>query len=212
MEQITRSTFNNNCNQQSVQNEQALVSFSISEPIFEYNMSSFTFPELLHIFPEAKSIAKRETKRHLAEAENIVKRYAEIKEEYTQEWLTKEKPRYHRAILEGIDEGYAKGLEKLTKEVNKYKFRLLFIDGKTKGTLNIERAKKVPITSLIEVRKDGKARCVWHSERTPSMHVYKNNKAHCFGCGKRGDVVDVFQALNGVDFKTAVTSLQSYEI
>jgi DNA primase len=40
------------------------------------------------------------------------------------------------------------------------------------------------------------------------MHYYpKTNTVHCFGCGQSGDVVDVIQQLNGVEFRDAVRFL-----
>jgi hypothetical protein len=80
-----------------------------------------------------------------------------------------------------------------------------------KGALSesdIQNAKAVPITNYIEFRRDSKAKCIWHSERSGSMHYYpKTNTVHCFGGGQSGDVVDVIQQLNGVEFRDAVRFL-----
>jgi DNA primase len=70
------------------------------------------------------------------------------------------------------------------------------------------RAKEYPIDELIKFSQ-GKARCLWHNEKTGSMHFYKEtNRVHCFGCGKGGDAIDVYMALNNVAFKDAVEKLQ----
>jgi len=74
------------------------------------------------------------------------------------------------------------------------------------GTMNI--AKSYPIEELIDF-KGGMAKCLWHNEKTGSLHHdKKRNKAHCFGaCGKGYDSIDTYQKINNVDFSTAVKAL-----
>jgi len=49
---------------------------------------------------------------------------------------------------------------------------------------------KIPFKST----KDGLlVRCIFHTEKTPSLGVSLNGKYHCFGCGKAGDVKEIFQ-------------------
>lgn len=52
--------------------------------------------------------------------------------------------------------------------------------------------------------------CVFHSEDTPSMHLYPNNSYYCFGCGVSGDAITLYRHLHGADFKTAVRALQQF--
>ncbi len=69
----------------------------------------------------------------------------------------------------------------------------------------LARAKQFPITSLIPFNRVHKAPCLWHHEDTPSMHYYpKNNKVHCFGCGKSADAVDVYMQINNCSFLEAI--------
>ncbi len=71
----------------------------------------------------------------------------------------------------------------------------------------LEEIKKIPISDYIKFTH-GKAKCVFHSETNPSMQFYpKDNRVFCFSCGKGGDIVDVIQAMQGVDFKDAVKFL-----
>lgn len=46
-------------------------------------------------------------------------------------------------------------------------------------------------------------RCPWHSERTPSCSVSvgpdETLRAHCFGCGRGGDVLSLVAAVRGLD-------------
>jgi hypothetical protein len=47
----------------------------------------------------------------------------------------------------------------------------------------------VPALADVEVGRNGKARCPFHEERTPSLHVYSGDRGWCcFGCGAGGDV------------------------
>lgn len=51
-------------------------------------------------------------------------------------------------------------------------------------------------------------------ENTPSFHVYDNAAApyHCFGCGWRGDVIDLHRAITGDDLKAAIDALDNEAI
>ena len=53
-----------------------------------------------------------------------------------------------------------------------------------------------------KTNRAGKIVCPFHSEKTASLGV-KNNKWHCFGCGKGGSVIDFVMGLYGIDFENA---------
>lgn len=77
---------------------------------------------------------------------------------------------------------------------------------------SLSEVKKIPISSLITF-KGGVANCVFHSDRTPSMHYNDENSAFpntvkCYSCGKFGDVIDVVIALNNCSFKEALDILK----
>lgn len=72
----------------------------------------------------------------------------------------------------------------------------------------VERAKAHPIHTLLKFNKDHKAPCIWHSEKSPSLHYYAaQNRVHCFGCGKHGDAIDVIRQMRGCTFAEAVDFL-----
>jgi DNA primase len=53
-----------------------------------------------------------------------------------------------------------------------------------------------------------KARCPFHTEKTPSFFVSPTrNSYHCFGCAKSGDVFTFVQELEGLDFRGALKML-----
>lgn len=76
-----------------------------------------------------------------------------------------------------------------------------------KAHLDLDRAKQYPLTNLVKVNHAGFTACPFHKEKTASMKIYKDNRFHCFGCGKDGDVIDFVMHRDNVDFKTAVTIL-----
>lgn len=74
---------------------------------------------------------------------------------------------------------------------------------------DVTRAKSVPIDSIIKTNHQRKALCLFHKEKTPSMHVFPDNHFYCFSCGARGDVIDIVKELHHMDFKRAVEWLNS---
>lgn len=71
----------------------------------------------------------------------------------------------------------------------------------------IERARAVPINTLVNVGRDNKAICPFHEDTKPSLHVYRDNHAYCFVCQKRASAIDIYMALHSCDFKAAVKAL-----
>src|SRR5512137_2799303 len=63
----------------------------------------------------------------------------------------------------------------------------------------------------VELQKSGrtwKGCCPFHGERTPSFHVYPEDRHfHCYGCGERGDVFKFLQKLEGKEFPEVVRAL-----
>lgn len=82
------------------------------------------------------------------------------------------------------------------------------VDSGTKD--KIARAKEYPITELLPFNSSHNTRCLWHNERTASLHYYpQQNRCWCFGgCGRGYDAIDVYRKLNNVGFKDAVNALQ----
>jgi len=63
----------------------------------------------------------------------------------------------------------------------------------------------------MELKRSGrtwKGCCVFHGERTPSFHVYPEDKHFkCYGCGAHGDVFGFLQRLEGKEFPEVVRDL-----
>lgn len=73
---------------------------------------------------------------------------------------------------------------------------------------NIENARGVCISQILKVGNGNKISCIYHNEKTASMHIYKN-KFYCFGCNKRGDVIDIAMQMYQIPFKEAVEKLST---
>ena len=65
--------------------------------------------------------------------------------------------------------------------------------------------------SYVELKRAGhtySCRCPFHSERTPSFHVYPDTQSYyCFGCGAGGDVVTFIRQIENLDYMEAVRFL-----
>jgi DNA primase len=63
----------------------------------------------------------------------------------------------------------------------------------------------------MELQRSGrtfKGNCVFHGEKTPSFHVYPEDKHFkCYGCGAYGDVFSFLQRLEGKEFPEVVKAL-----
>lgn len=74
-----------------------------------------------------------------------------------------------------------------------------------KGKDDKERAKLVPIDHFIQFDSRGFHKCLWHEEKTGSMHLLPGKTAvWCFGGCGRHDVIDVVMAHFGLPFNEAV--------
>lgn len=72
----------------------------------------------------------------------------------------------------------------------------------------LNRSKQYSITNLLKFNREKKTNCIWHSERTSSLHYYEDtNTVYCFGCGKHADSIDVYRQINNCSFKKAIDEL-----
>ncbi len=67
------------------------------------------------------------------------------------------------------------------------------------------------ITSYVGVKRAGRdyvCSCPFHSERTPSCHIYTESQSfYCFGCGAGGDVITFIRLIEHLDYIESVKFL-----
>ncbi len=61
-------------------------------------------------------------------------------------------------------------------------------------------------------RKQVKCHCPFHSDKTPSLSIdVEKGLFNCFGCGKKGNAIQFYEILRGVDFKAALQMVKEEE-
>lgn len=67
------------------------------------------------------------------------------------------------------------------------------------------------ISSYVEVKRTGRdyvCSCPFHSEKTPSCHIYTENQSfYCFGCSAGGDVINFIRLIERLDYVESVRFL-----
>lgn len=95
------------------------------------------------------------------------------------------------------------------KRIQKHKSTLEYQNSSRSDFIDdsdIARAKEYPLSELLEIGYNGRARCVFHNGTDFNMSV-KNNFAFCFTCGEHGDVIKVYQNIHCCGFIEAVRAL-----
>lgn len=165
--------------------------------------------EVVATFPKGRSVVRRLLKENKAMIEDKVKVRQEIRE-----FLSSKVSMYDIDIATSIVMATYPSTEKAEENIRRLT-RLDFAyapkgektkNGDEIGPNEITRAKEHPIKDLVPVKMNTML-CLWHNDRHPSMHVYKDNHAYCFVCNKRADAIDVAMALTNKSFVDAVRYL-----
>jgi hypothetical protein len=162
----------------------------------------WTTQQLAQYFPDAVARVKKTRKE-------LTKEILEIQEKQKVSF-----PRYQymeflinfTQLLEPI-ESRMKQIERIDKYLRLTEIRKEIHEGSiTVG--DISKAKNTPIPGIIDFNNAQFAKCLWHNEKSPSLHYIKNtNKVHCFGCGKTADAIDLYMELYKLSFIEAVKRL-----
>lgn len=114
-----------------------------------------------------------------------------------------------RVQAEGWKQAQRNSERRARKLINEWKQELRPVMKNEVTQEMIDRAKDHPIENLIDIPRGKMICCLWHDEKTPSMHLSKHNRLRCYGaCGKSFDSIDTYRQLHGVSFHDAVRSLQ----
>lgn len=146
-------------------------------------------------FPDIDTIRHMQVKKEL---DAMKKQYSVRADSLMKQKRLRTSKRKSSILIDGILSQYTEALHLISSRM---KFKTDFKNNEA----NLARAKAVPVSQYIKFGTDGMAPCIWHSERTPSMHYYpKQNRVKCFSCGKLGDVLDVVQQMNSLTLPQAI--------
>lgn len=177
--------------------------------------------ELMETFPTAKQAAVRGVKARIKQVKEKLDGIGELRERKVKlldNINMLDRPLY----MKDIEDELSKYLTEGEKELKKYNFQLAYLNrlGEKEKPIktgvitdqDVEQARHTPITNFVKIRSDRKARCLFHSDKNASMHVYGDNHFYCFSCNESGDVIDIVKKIYGYDFRTAVQFLVGKKI
>lgn len=170
--------------------------------------------EWLDIFPEAKTILSKETKKHISklnqEKNNIFKELIVAKNILSRSSFN------DRFWIQALIDRLTIYHERLETQIKNKQWIIRKLSGaKDKpdniGPDDIFMAKAIRITDFINGRRTGGrvfCKCPFHDEKTASFVIYPNNRWHCFGsCGVGGDIIDFIIKKESLKFIEAVKYL-----
>ncbi len=186
-----------------------------------------TFFQLLEIYPGAAPAARRAIKKSILHVKAQITALDAERSYVHEHVINKASFKQQRGLIEELNQHLAADLEEFEGEIKKFTFYLAHLDNleeaqrlvaageppvkkPTTGVtdLDIERARMMPIKSLVKVTPMKKTACLWHIDKHPSMHVYRDH-AYCFVCNKRADSIDFTRELYHLDFVEAVKWLNN---
>jgi hypothetical protein len=110
-----------------------------------------------------------------------------------------------KILLKGLIDERFKEYHSIEFEINGLKYDKPSKTGITDAM--IQAAKEHPFEDLLETQqKKGNIHCPFHEDKHPSASI-KNNKLHCFSCGRTWSPIDFIMEKEGLGFKEAVGRL-----
>ena len=165
--------------------------------------------EWFKIFPEGKEylrniklprLKKQKTKLTKTIKAELIRNYSFWGEDNFYGWLLRE----WLSINKGEE------LEDTIKEIRQIEFSLAPKSTSKNGVTNemIEIARNYDWNKLIEIGRNGMARCIFHQDNRPSFYV-KNGYGYCFSEKKSWDTIQFIMDRDGLSFSEAVKALQN---
>jgi hypothetical protein len=199
-------------------NEEYLDFLLSEENKWRKSQPDYSFYDLIEMFPGAEMAAKR----GIAERIRVLKK--EIagrvgRQDFLLEiWGKWSGESYHREMLEILEKEMDEYVEERETEIKRLSYQKRYLTtgdpispGMTGVTQDlVRRAKEMPITNYIKFNSQQKAKCIWHEEKSPSLHYNKKgNTIYCFSCTKYADVIGVVMAQQGLTFPDAVKRIMN---
>lgn len=197
--------------------------FLREEKLWKESLPNYSFRELMQIFPEAISAARRGLKEQLKVYKIKLRKVGDYEQEYYDNVITQYPWQEREALQEQSNKDFEEVRKKWTSKIKTIMFNLSHLDelgGKVKPKQmggateeEIARAKEVSITNFYsdKLQIHGKlatGRCPFHNEKTGSFTIYLDqNTWWCYGCQAGGSVVDFLMKQNNADFLTTIKQL-----
>lgn len=175
-----------------------------------------TIQQLMELYPPAKTAAMRAVRKDMKYVKSKISGLSDYREAWSNVINTK-KPKEQPALIKWLDASVAEYTLIYEKQLKKLGFELSYLqrlghvetpETVKQGVTDVEiaMAKQTHISSLLDVKRR-MAKCLWHEDSNPSLHVYNDVRVYCFVCNKAADVIELYMTLNGCDFITAVKAL-----
>lgn len=175
-----------------------------------HHVDNFSPTELHEIFPEALPIIKSNLKIYKNALKQSKPIYSELLDclleliygdkalntDASVAWATR---RFYQDPINALE----KNITRLKHLLSIYTFKGS-TSAQTITDADVDQARTFPIGNIVELNRSNFMRCLFHSEKTPSCKVFKDNKFRCFGCGANGDVIDIVCKVQGIQFLDAV--------
>ena len=184
----------------------------LAEYHWKESLPDFGFSYLRETFPEARKLMKDMYQREIDDAQESLK-LSDERERFIDDLIfrkaSKENEEELRMILTAV---YVTPLRSEKERlIKRNAFYIASLNGVVpKGGITdeqITRAKEYPISEMVLFKKNI-ACCIFHKEKTPSLHYYyRENRGYCFSCQKACDAIDVAMEVYGLDFINAVKKL-----
>jgi len=180
--------------------------FDEQEKKWRDSLPRYTFRQLIEEYPSMKlyALEKAQQTKRICEHQLLV-----LKKQVRDAARTFDEPPF--GVVTAIAQ-YEKSLREA-----RYQIAVIKDDGRdgdgsrAEFDRNLSLAREVRINEMLGMGTKRTTRCVWHNEKTASMHYYpKDNRVWCFGCNRGGDAIDVYMAREKVDFRTAVRLLNKH--
>lgn len=182
------------------------------ERAWKASLPILSLKELIDIYPGSEKDARRGLASKMKEVKEQSQGLNTFREVWHSTVINEANFRDQPDLRDFLEERCAAYLEEYEAEMKKLHYVMKSLDttpeqvATSDGVTDemIALAKQVPITSLMKVSRAHTTPCLWHNDKNPSLHVYKDNHAFCFVCHKKVDAIDVYMQLNNLPFTEAV--------
>lgn len=193
------------------------------EQAWKDSQKNYSFRELMQIFPEAITAARRGLKARLKTYKEKLRKVGDYEQDYYDNVISQAPWQEREALQEQSNKDFEEVRKKWTSKIKTIMFNLSHLD-ELQGKIQpkkmggateeeIARAKEISILNFYDgkLQKHGDKAvgiCPFHNERTGSFHVYlSQNTWWCYGCQAGGSVVDFIMRMHNIDFLQAVKQL-----